>query len=53
MVAAPLQNRHDHKLRVCKQPFLGLSTSRLSSAGHGSQMLVSREAAQMVQANSR
>jgi hypothetical protein len=53
VVAARLQNRHDHKLRVRKQPFLGFSASRLSRLSHGSQMLVSREAAEMFQANAR
>jgi hypothetical protein len=53
MVTAWLQNRHDHKLRVCKQPLLGLSPSRFSRARNSSKVLISREAAEMVQANSR
>jgi hypothetical protein len=50
MIAARLQNRNDHKIRVGEQPPLGFSTCRLSRPRHSPQMLVSREAAEVVQA---
>jgi hypothetical protein len=49
MIAARLQNRNDHKIRVGEQPLFGLGSCCFGGPGQSPQMLVSREAAEVVQ----
>ena len=52
MLAAGLQNRKNHQVRVRKKPFFRLGAGRLGNAGQCPKVLVSGEATQMIEADS-
>jgi hypothetical protein len=53
MIAARVKNRENHKVGIGEQPLFGFGSGGFRSAGDRTQMLVSRDAAKMVQAYAR
>jgi hypothetical protein len=53
MIATRVKNRDNHEVGISKQPLFGFGTGGFRSAGDGAQMLVSSEAAKMIQAYTR
>jgi hypothetical protein len=53
MIATWMEYRENHEVGISEQPLFGFGTSSFGGAGNRTQMLVSRDAAKMVQANAR
>jgi hypothetical protein len=53
MIATRMKNRDNHEVGISEQPLFGFGASSFRSAGDCAQMLISSEAAKMVQAYAR
>lgn len=53
MIATRMKNSDNQEVGIREQPLFGFCASRFGSSGDGTQMLVSGEAAKMVQAYAR
>jgi hypothetical protein len=53
MIATRVKNRENHEVGISEQPLFGFGTGSFRSAGDCAQMLISREAAKMIQAYAR
>lgn len=53
VLAAGIEDRQDHKVRMREQPFLGFGTRGFRGAGQRTEMLISRQASQMIETDPR
>jgi hypothetical protein len=53
MIATRVKNRENHEVGISEQPLFGFGTGGFRGAGDCTQVLITREAAKMVQAYAR